>query len=162
MAVNFIGGRLKMRLVLLASLLLALTAAFAGCALGIGYLRQPAKQAPAAARRAPTPGTPLPITPAPGQRDLVALGRELATRNGCLACHATTAQVLVGPGWKGLYGKVETLQNGRQVTVDDAYIRESILNPNAKVVKGFQPIMPQFRLSEDEIKALIEFMKSLR
>jgi cytochrome c oxidase subunit 2 len=64
---------------------------------------------------------------------------------------------------KGVYGKPVTLQTGQTVTVDDAYIRESILMPQAKVVAGFQPIMPTFQglVTEEQLLQLIAYVKSL-
>ena len=64
---------------------------------------------------------------------------------------------------KGLYGKQVQLQTGQTVTVDDAYIRESILDPQAKAAAGFQPIMPTFRglVTEEQLLQLIAYVKSL-
>ena len=72
----------------------------------------------------------------------------------------------VGPTWKGIYGSQEALVDGTTVTVDDAYIRESIVDPNAKIVKGFPPnLMPQNfgdTLSDSDIAAIIDYIKSLK
>ena len=64
----------------------------------------------------------------------------------------------------GLFGKTVTLQNGGTVTADEAYIREAILNPAAKVVAGFQPIMPTFQglVTEEQLLELVEYIKSLK
>lgn len=83
----------------------------------------------------------------------------------CLACHNLTDQKNVGPGWKGLFGKTETLEGGATVKVDENYLRESILDPNAKIVAGFpKGVMPTQagQLNEAEISGLIEFIKSLK
>ena len=81
----------------------------------------------------PAADTPIP-TPVDGPPDQVA---------GCVVCHTPDSRAGVGPTWQGIYGSEETLADGTTVTVDDAYIRESILDPNAKIVKGFPPnIMP--------------------
>lgn len=94
--------------------------------------------------------------------DLVERGKQLAQANGCLGCHTTDGRPSVGPTWLGLYGRVETLQDGSTVTVDEAYLKEAILDPNAKIVKGFPPAMPAFEtLSDEELQALIAFIKSL-
>ena len=85
----------------------------------------------------------------------------IAQSRGCTACHSTTGGIIVGPTWQNLFGKTETLDDGSQVVVDEAYIRESILNPRAKIVQGFQPVMPSFTLSDGDIEALIAFIKSL-
>ncbi len=71
----------------------------------------------------------------------------------------------MGPSWQGLFGRTETLSDGTTVLVDDAYLRESIINPNAKVVEGFSPnLMPlDFgqRLSEEQIASIIAYIKTL-
>src|SRR5712691_7177453 len=63
---------------------------------------------------------------------LAGKGQQLASQFGCVACHTTNGQPGVGPTWKGLAGRQETLDNGQTVTADDAYLRESILQPDAK------------------------------
>ena len=64
---------------------------------------------------------------------------------------------------EGLFGKTVTLQNGETLTVDEAYVRESILQPAAKITSGFQPIMPTFQglVTEEQLLELIEYVKSL-
>lgn len=84
---------------------------------------------------------------------------------GCTGCHTTTGETGTGPTWKGLFGSQVTLDDGSTVTVDDAYLRESILDPNAKIVKGYsRDVMPnnQGTITEDEINALIEYIKTLK
>ncbi|HEX7280692.1 MAG TPA: hypothetical protein VF239_01470, partial [Vicinamibacterales bacterium] len=68
-----------------------------------------------------------------------------------------------GPSLKDILGKTETLADGSTVLVDEAYLRESILNSQAKIVRGFQPLMPTFQglVSEENLVALIEHVKSL-
>lgn len=89
-------------------------------------------------------------------------GKQLVQANGCLGCHTTTGEKLVGPTWKGLYGSQRELQDGTLVTADEAYLHESIVNPTAKIVKGFQPVMPPFSFLKDEqIQAIIAYIKSL-
>lgn len=95
-----------------------------------------------------------------------AAGKALATAQGCVACHSTGGTSGVGPTWKGLAGKTDTLADGSTAVADDAYLKESILSPNAKVVKGFAPsLMPQnFRekLTDDQIVQIIEYIKALK
>src|SRR5262245_15697428 len=89
-------------------------------------------------------------------------GAKLFQDLSCNTCHLENGQGR-GPVLKGLYGK-QILLNGLQtVTMDDAYIRESILNPQAKVVSGFQPIMPTFQglVTEEQVLQLIAYVKSL-
>jgi cytochrome c oxidase subunit 2 len=89
-------------------------------------------------------------------------GAKLFTSLACVTCHLDTGQGR-GPVLKGLFGKQILLSSGQTVTMDDAYIRESILNPQAKVVAGFQPIMPTFQglVSEEQLLQLIAYVKSL-
>jgi cytochrome c oxidase subunit 2 len=89
-------------------------------------------------------------------------GAKLFADLTCNTCHLDNGQGR-GPVLKGLYGKQVLLSNGQTVTADDAYIRESILNPQAKVVAGFQPIMPTFQglVTEEQLLQLIAYVKSL-
>jgi len=89
-------------------------------------------------------------------------GAKLFQDLACATCHLDNGQGR-GPVLKGVYGKPVTLQTGQTVTVDDAYIRESILMPQAKVVAGFQPIMPTFQglVTEEQLLQLIAYVKSL-
>ena len=90
------------------------------------------------------------------------LGASLFQRFGCAACHQAvgTSQ---GPSLAGLFGKTVKLQEGNTVTADENYIRESILDPRAKTVAGYQPIMPTFKglVSEEAILQIIAYIKSL-
>ncbi|MGA2193298.1 MAG: cytochrome c oxidase subunit II [Nitrospirota bacterium] len=90
-------------------------------------------------------------------------GRAVVLKLGCLACHSTDGTVKVGPTWEDLYGSRVLLEGGNTVAADDNYIRESILEPGAKIVKGFSNIMPTFKgvITEDEITAVIAYIRSL-
>jgi cytochrome c oxidase subunit 2 len=97
---------------------------------------------------------------------LARLGERLSVTKGCVACHSSDGSRLVGPSYKGSYGLSKIVITGgaeRKIVVDDDYIRTSILEPNADVVKGFQPLMPPQGglVSGDEIEALIAYIKSL-
>ncbi len=93
-------------------------------------------------------------------------GKKVAAENGCAACHSADGAQVVGPTWKGLYNSDVTLTDGKTVKADEAYLKESIVNTNAKIVKGFLPsIMPQNfreRLSDDQVNDIIEYIKSLK
>lgn len=83
----------------------------------------------------------------------------------CVVCHNTSDQKLVGPGFKELFGKERKFADGTVAVADENYIRESILNPNAKIVEGFPGgQMPTFagQLDEQEIMGVIEFLKTLK
>lgn len=95
------------------------------------------------------------------------LGEALSKSKGCVACHSIDGSKLVGPSYKGIYGSTATVVTGgqeRQVTVDDDYIRHSILKPADDVVKGFQPLMPSQEglVTDAEIKALTAYIKTLQ
>ncbi len=114
-------------------------------------------------------GTPADGTPTPaadggsGGGDLASQGKTLATSNGCVGCHTITGTNGTGPTWKGLAGSQVPLADGSTVTADDAFLTESIKSPNAKVVKGFAPVMPAFAsLTDDQVKALVEYIKSVK
>jgi len=94
---------------------------------------------------------------------LASAGEKLFQDLACVTCHRTDGQGR-GPVLVGLYGRPVQLTNGTLVTADDAYVRESILNPAAKVVAGFQPIMPPFQglVTEEQVLQLIEYVKSLK
>lgn len=103
-------------------------------------------------------------TTALARTNLVDRGRELFNSKGCMACHSLDGSAKVGPSHKGIFGRKEELTDGSTVTVDENYIRESIENPQAKIVKGFNPVMPPFKgmLNEEEMNALIAFLKSVK
>jgi cytochrome c oxidase subunit II len=93
---------------------------------------------------------------------LSASGEKVFAELGCATCHRTDTQGR-GPNLMGVFGKPVLLEDGRTVTADENYIRESILDPGAKVVKGFKPVMPTFQglVSEEQLNALIAYVKSL-
>lgn len=99
------------------------------------------------------------------EADMALLGEQVFTLKGCGACHKTDGSTLIGPSWKGLYGKEEKVkENGKVMTVkvDDAYIRESILEPSKKITVGFeQTMMPQVPVTDEEINQIIAYMKTL-
>ena len=91
-----------------------------------------------------------------------ARGEILATNNGCFSCHSIDGSILVGPSWKGVYGSEVELADGTTVLADEAFIQESILEPNAKIVAGFQSGgMPQYTFTAEQIADLIEYIKTL-
>ncbi|HTM25095.1 MAG TPA: cytochrome c oxidase subunit II [Vicinamibacterales bacterium] len=89
-------------------------------------------------------------------------GAKLFQDLACATCHLENGQGR-GPVLKGAYGHQVLLQSGQTVTMDDAYIRESILTPQAKIVAGFTPIMPTFQglVTEEQLLQLIAYVKSL-
>ena len=93
----------------------------------------------------------------------VQIGEDLFNNKlGCASCHAGGANQR-GAKLEGIYNRETKLVGGRTVKADDAYIRESILNPGSKIVEGYQPIMPTFKgqITEEQLVALVAYIKSL-
>jgi len=98
-----------------------------------------------------------------GGGDLVTQGQQLFVQNGCSTCHLLDQQGRC-PNLRNLYKKPVQLNDGKTVVADDSYLRESILEPNAKIVSGFEAnVMPNFKgqLSEENVIQLIAYVKSL-
>jgi len=91
-------------------------------------------------------------------------GAELYQTKACITCHSIDGKPGVAPSFLGLYGSREKLADGSEVLVDENYMRESMLNPQAKVTMGFQPVMPTYQgvLKDRQIDALIAYLKSLK
>ncbi|MCR9229939.1 MAG: cytochrome c oxidase subunit II [bacterium] len=92
----------------------------------------------------------------------VEAGEYFYKSRGCIQCHSLDGTPKNGPSFKGLYGKDEKMTDGSTVKVDDNYLRESILEPQASIVAGFRPIMPTFKgqLTDQDISAIIAFIKA--
>lgn len=88
-------------------------------------------------------------------------GRQLTESRGCMACHSVDGSQSLGPGWLNLYGASEPLADGSTITVDDEYLKESILNPATKVVKGYPNVMVAYDFSPEQLEATIAYIKSL-
>ncbi|MBN1479918.1 cytochrome c oxidase subunit II [candidate division KSB1 bacterium] len=95
---------------------------------------------------------------------LIELGAKAYSAKACNTCHSIDGRPGIGPSFKGHFGSQQKMADGTTVTVDENYVRESILNPNAKVVQGYQSVMPSYQglLKGREIDALIEYIKSLQ
>jgi cytochrome c2 len=109
------------------------------------------------------PGGATPQPGGGGAGGPAAEGAALFQSLGCIGCHSGQPGA-IAPNLKGIYGKPVQLEGGQTVTADDAYIRESILSPMAKIVKGYNPIMPSFQgqVTDAQINALIAYIKSLQ
>jgi cytochrome c oxidase subunit II len=94
---------------------------------------------------------------------LASAGEKLFQDLACNTCHLSEGQGR-GPLLHGLFGRMQAQQSGETLLVDEAYLRESILNPSAQITAGFQPIMPAFQglVSEEQLLALVEYLKSLQ
>jgi cytochrome c oxidase subunit 2 len=95
---------------------------------------------------------------------LVEYGKRVAMAQGCLKCHSLTGEPHIGPTWLDLYRRRETLETGETIIADEGYLTDSMIDPRAKIVKGYKPVMPTFRgkLTAPDAAALVEFIKSLR
>ena len=89
-------------------------------------------------------------------------GERLVVQNGCAACHSIDGRKGLGPTWQNLFGSQVKLTDGSTVTADEAYLTESILNPTLKVVKGFQPTMPAFSFTQEEVADIISYIQTLK
>jgi mono/diheme cytochrome c family protein len=146
-------------------------------AYAIGYHRGQHHPLVAAATSAPTPTTPTTTTtttapssavgPVAVTPALVTRGKRLYQSDGCSACHSLTGSARVGPSFKGLNGSTVTLSNGQTVSADDAYLEQSITNPDAQIVKGYRAGVMSAAVASygltgkpAEIRALVAFIKS--
>ena len=92
------------------------------------------------------------------------LGEKIYKEKGCNACHSIDGSIVIGPSFKGLYGRTGVLADGSSYTADENYIMRAILEPQEEMVQGFQPVMPSYKgvLSEGDITAVIAYMKTLK
>jgi cytochrome c oxidase subunit 2 len=94
------------------------------------------------------------------------LGAKLYQEKGCVGCHSTDGSPRVGPTFKGLFGKTEevTTSAGKEqrVKVDEGFIRHYIEDPNVVRVEKYPPIMPKISMTEEELNALVDYIKSLK
>jgi cytochrome c oxidase subunit II len=95
---------------------------------------------------------------------MIEMGQKLAESAGCFKCHSTDGSPHIGPTWLDMYMRKETLQGGQIQLADEAYITESMMDPKAKQVNGYQLVMPSYhgRLEGPESAAIVEYIKSLR
>ena len=95
-------------------------------------------------------------------------GLTVLKRNACISCHSLDGSALVGPTFKGIYGRNEVVLEGDkeyEITVDDGYLMKSIYEPNIQLVKGFNPglmISYKEQINEDDLKQVVEYLKTLK
>lgn len=89
-------------------------------------------------------------------------GYRLLDAKECLSCHSVDGTEGIGPTLKGIYGRKTELTNGKSVDADDAYLREAIVHPDTTLVKGYEDLMPAPELTDDEVKQMIEYLKTLK
>ncbi len=95
---------------------------------------------------------------------LASRGERLVNSAGCLNCHGVEGKGKIGPNFRGVYGSKVALEGGKTVTADEDYLRESIVDPGAKVVKGFPNVMPTYKttLSKGDVDAVVAYLKTLK
>lgn len=95
---------------------------------------------------------------------LVRQGERVAAESGCLRCHTLDGSPHLGPTWAGLYRAMVPLADGTEVVADEAYLTESIMDPTAKMHRGYPPLMPSYlgKLGAGDVAAIVELIKSLR
>jgi cytochrome c oxidase subunit 2 len=98
------------------------------------------------------------------QQSPAVAGQQLFQSLGCVSCHGANGEGGRGPGLVGLFGSKVFLTNNQTLTADEAYIRESIENPSAKIVAGFSPIMPTFQgqVTPEQLIQIMSYIKSLQ
>jgi cytochrome c oxidase subunit II len=96
--------------------------------------------------------------------DMVTQGKRIAAEAGCMKCHTVDGETHIGPTWLNMYRAKHKMQDGEELVVDEAYITESMMDPNAKQVAGYKLVMPTFlgKLSATDTAAIVEYIKSLR
>jgi cytochrome c oxidase subunit 2 len=93
------------------------------------------------------------------------VGQILAKKRGCFQCHSIDGTPGIGPTWKGAWGRQEALQGGGTATVDENYIKQSIIEPQAQIVAGFAPVMPTYKTQFKDLRdftAIAKYIESLK
>jgi cytochrome c oxidase subunit 2 len=102
----------------------------------------------------------------PGEKPLppAELGKKLFATRSCNTCHSLDGSRIQGPSFKGVFGRTEKFADGSTHVVDENYIRESLLEPQKKIVEGYPGVMPTYKglLKDPEIDALIAYIKTVQ
>jgi cytochrome c oxidase subunit 2 len=96
---------------------------------------------------------------------LADVGPRLLRSKGCAGCHTVDGSPKVGPTFKGLLGRKETVVAAgreKEITVDEAFIRSHILDPRGATVKGFPPVMPRIPMTDEELKTIVAYLETLK
>ncbi|HEX3772983.1 MAG TPA: cytochrome c oxidase subunit II [Polyangiaceae bacterium] len=104
------------------------------------------------------------LADAAASRSLAQIGRDAALKRGCFSCHTVDGQRHIGPSWSRLFGSSVALTDGQHITADAAYLTESMMDPAARVVAGYSPVMPTYlgTLDAAETAAIVEYIRSLQ
>ena len=89
-------------------------------------------------------------------------GRQILDAKGCLACHSLDGNPGVGPSFKGMWGTTAQMVDGTMRKVDAAFVRDMILHPTQNLIKGYDPVMPELPLSDEEVKQIQEYLEGLK
>ncbi len=89
-------------------------------------------------------------------------GKKLVEDLGCLGCHSLTGEKSSGPTFKGIYERETILENGKKVIADDEYLEHAIRDPHESVVKGYPAIMPPYNMPEEDVYAMVEYLKTVK
>ena len=87
---------------------------------------------------------------------------KLLDAKDCLTCHSIDGSEGIGPTLKGILGRSVKLKRGATITADEAYLRESIVNPSAQIVDGFDDVMPKADLTDEELRQILDYLKTLK
>jgi len=101
-------------------------------------------------------GEPLDLSPEAAE------GRQIANSVGCGACHGDNGQGGLAPAWRGVYQSRVELEGGLTVMATEAYLHRSIIEPQAEIVRGYTTKMPQVDVTDDQIAAIITYIKELQ
>lgn len=93
---------------------------------------------------------------------LAAEGRQIIRDSGCSACHGRNGDGGVGPSWIGIYGESIELEGGETIIADDEYLHRSITDPAVEKVAGYSVVMPENNLDDDQIEAVVAYIRELR
>jgi cytochrome c oxidase subunit 2 len=88
-------------------------------------------------------------------------GRDIALESGCAACHGSDGEGGVGPPWVGIAGSERRLEGGVAVTADTDYLIRSIVEPDADVVEGYTVRMPEYTLSDEDVRSIVTYIEEL-
>ena len=89
-------------------------------------------------------------------------GYRLLEAKECLSCHSIDGSEGIGPTLKGIFGRTEKMTNGSTLTVDAAYLKESIVKPDSKIVQGYDDLMTKTELSDQEVEEMVEYLETLK
>jgi cytochrome c oxidase subunit 2 len=89
-------------------------------------------------------------------------GKKLIEELGCIGCHSLTGEKSSGPTFRGIYGRETPLENGKKVVAEEEYLEHAIKNPNESIVKGYPAIMPPYNMPEEDVYAMIEYLKTVK